>query len=88
MPNEGATIKSVGIGTTVFRSAADFADAGATPNDVNANIEFRFMLPPKVTAAQRAGLTTAVGALIYNVDTNKINVYTGIGTGWEVVTSS
>ena len=87
IPVSTASIRSIGIGTQTFRSALDFADAGATPNDANASVEFRFMLPPKVTAAQRAGLTTAVGALIYNVDTNKINVYTGVGgtSGWLVV---
>ena len=90
IPISTASIRSVGVGTQTFRSALDFADAGATPNDANASIEYRFMLPPKVNAAQRAGFTTTVGALIYNIDTNKINVYTGVGgtSGWEVVTSS
>ena len=90
IPISTASIRSVGVGTQTFRSALDFADAGATPNDANASVEYRFMLPPKVTAAQRAGFTTTVGALIYNVDTNKINVYTGVGgtSGWEAVTTS
>ena len=85
IPISTASIRSVGVGTQTFRSALDFADAGATPNDANASIEYRFMLPPKVTSAQRAGFTTAVGALIYNIDTNKVNVYTGVGgtSGWE-----
>jgi len=86
IPVSTASIRSIGIGiVTSFRAAVDFADAGATPDDPNASIGSRFMLPPKVTAAQRAGFTTAVGALIYNVDTNKINVYTGVGgtSGWE-----
>ena len=90
VPTSNAVFQGVGIGSTSLRAAADFSFAGAIPNDVTVNENYRFMLPPQVTATQRAGLTTAVGALIYNVDTNKINVYTGVGgtSGWEVVTTS
>ena len=90
VPTSNAVFQGVGIGSTSLRAAADFSFAGAIPNDVTVNENYRFMLPPQVTATQRAGLTTAVGALIYNVDTNKINVYTGVGgtSGWEVVTPS
>ena len=90
VPTTNALFRGVGIGSTSPRSAADFSRAGATPGNATDNENQRFMLPPQVTATQRAGLTTAVGALIYNVDTNKINVYTGVGgtSGWEVVTTS
>jgi len=41
----------------------------------------RFMLPPKISTDERAGLTTVSGATIYNTTTNKLQVYTG--TAWE-----
>ena len=90
VPTTNALFRGVGIGSTSPRSAADFSRAGATPGNATDNEDQRFMLPPQVTATQRAGLTTAVGALIYNLDTNKVNVYTGVGgtSGWEVVTTS
>tara|TARA_B100001113_G_scaffold267049_1_gene221826 strand:- start:1268 stop:3085 length:1818 start_codon:yes stop_codon:yes gene_type:complete len=85
-PTTNGLFRGVGIGSTSMRSAADFSDAGAIPGDSTVGANLRFMLPPQVTAAQRAGLTTAVGALVYNLDTNKLNIYTN--SGWEVVTSS
>tara|TARA_B100000287_G_scaffold192279_1_gene181447 strand:+ start:5468 stop:7291 length:1824 start_codon:yes stop_codon:yes gene_type:complete len=84
-PTTNGLFRGVGIGSTSMRSAADFSNAGAIPGDSTVGENLRFMLPPQITAAQRAGLTTAVGALIYNLDTNKVNVYTGVGgtSGWE-----
>ena len=62
---------SVGIGTSVTRCNVDFADAGAaTPTG-------RYMLPPRVTGAQRVGLVTQTGAFIYNTDTNTLQIYNG-----------
>ena len=50
------------------------------------------MIPPKISTAQRtalvghAGLATETGALIYNYDINKLQVYTG--NAWETITST
>ena len=43
--------------------------------------KMRFMLPPKISTNERAGLSTVSGATIYNTTTNKLQVYTG--TAWE-----
>ena len=45
-----------------------------------------YMLLPVVTNAQRGNITAAAGGLIYNSDTNKLQVFNG--TSWETVTSS
>jgi len=67
----------VGIGTTVPLAALDVGLGGTTGN--------RFMIPPKVDNTGRAALTEKVaGALIYNTQTNKLNVYNG--TAWREVT--
>ena len=45
------------------------------------------MVPPKVSNTQRGNLTGLVsGAMIYNTNLNKLQVYNG--SGWETVTSS
>ena len=73
-----ASINAVAIGATVLKSAVDFADAG--------NLAKRFMIPPKVGAAQTASLAGLVsGAMIYNTNLNKLQVYNG--TNWETITS-
>ena len=44
-------------------------------------------LPPRMTTAQRNAIASpATGLIVYNTDTNKINVYTG--AAWEAVTSA
>ena len=84
---KGIVSQAVGVGTTNLRCQADFADAGALPDNSLANIETRYMLLPKLTGTQRGNLDPLVtGALIYNIDTNKLNFYNG--TAWEIVTSS
>ena len=78
-----ASIGAVAIGATVLKSAVDFADAGT--------VTTRFMIPPKVNNGERANLTGVVkGAMIYNTDTDKLQVYTGSGGsgGWETISSS
>ena len=46
------------------------------------------MVPPKVSNAERANLSGLVkGAMIYNTDDEKLQVYAGSNT-WETVTSS
>ena len=78
-----ASIGAVAIGATVLKSAVDFADAGT--------VTTRFMIPPKVNNGERANLTGVIkGAMIYNTDTDKLQVYTGSGGsgGWETISSS
>jgi len=76
------------VGTTLTRSAVDFADAGKNiPSGSLANK--MFMLPPKITTAQRGSLTgVSNGALIFNTDGNQLQVYidgwVGIGTTTKV----
>lgn len=41
-------------------------------------------LPPRMTETQRDALTAVAGLMVYNTDTNKLNVYT---TTWETITS-
>ena len=78
--NTGATVSSiVGVGTTLAKSAVDFADAGKDITGAFANK--MFMLPPKITTDQRGNLTGVTdGALIYNTDGNQLQVY--ISGGW------
>jgi hypothetical protein len=65
---------SVGVGTTVPRCAVDFAEAGLGI----LSGAYRYMLPPRITTAERAGLSTVAGAFIFNTTTNKFQGYTGI----------
>jgi hypothetical protein len=64
----------IGIGTTNPRSAVDFSDAGK--NILSG--EFSFMLPPRITTAERVGLATVAGAFIFNTSISKFQGYTGI----------
>ena len=74
----------LGVGTTQPLSTVDFSLAGQTLDGVFANQ--MFMIPPKVGAAQTAALAGLVsGAMIYNTNLNKLQVYNG--TNWETVTS-
>ena len=77
-----AVFAGVGIGTTTMRCAVDFADAG-----IAGITSHRYFLPPKVGTTDRNGIGgTVTGATIYNVDLNKLQVYTG--SAWETLTSS
>ena len=77
-----AVFAGVGIGTTTMRCAVDFADAGIAGITTH-----RYFLPPKVGTTDRNGIGgTVTGATIYNVDLNKLQVYTG--SVWETLTSS
>ena len=78
-------LNPIGVGTAVPRAAVDFADAGQATTGSAANR--MFMVPPKVTNAQRGNLTALVsGAMIYNTNLNKLQVYNG--SAWETITSS
>lgn len=65
---------AIGVGTTSYRSAVDFADAGKD----NFGGDLAYMLPPCLTTAQRVGLSTVEGAFIFNTDTKKFQGYTGV----------
>ena len=74
--NASACFGGVGIGATVLKSAADFADAGSA--GVSGT---RFMIAPKVTTTQRSNLAGVVsGAIVYNTQVNKLQVFNG--TTW------
>jgi len=69
-----ASFGSVGIGTTILNSGADFANCGETIND-------RYMIPPTITTAERNGIgETANGGLIFNSTLKRLEVY--IDNGW------
>jgi len=75
---------AIGVGTTAVRCQVDFGDAGKTAAEINPGEgtgSRAFMLPPRLTNTQRAGLTTETGAMIYNTDTNKFQGFDG--TAWR-----
>ncbi len=75
----------IGVGTTQPLSSVDFSLAGQTLSGQFANK--MYMIPPKVTNAQRGNLAGLVsGAMIYNTNLNKLQVYNG--SAWETVTST
>jgi len=90
-----AIIGAVGIGTTTLgASPVDFFHAGRVGGGTTTN---RFMLLPTVTTAERNLIDaiatpplgvgqTALGALIFNRTTKKIQFFNG--DAWETVTSS
>jgi len=85
VPDSVSIFSVIGVGTISPRCAADFEFAGGRSNESNANITKRFMIPPKLDNAGRGNLTGLVaGAMIFNVSTNKLNVYNG--TAWREVT--
>ena len=67
----------VGIGTTVPNSAVDF---GSASKDSDPTLSF--MIPPKVSSADRVGLTTVEGGVIYNTTVRRLELYLGSGRGW------
>ena len=77
-----ACFAQIGCGVTQFPSGSvDFSTAGGLLTSR------RYMVPPKVSNTQRGNLTGLVsGAMIYNTNLNKLQVYNG--SGWETVTSS
>ena len=82
----GSSVHQIlGVGTTIPVSSVDFSLAGQQISGPFANK--MFMIPPKVTNAQRGNLAGLVsGAMIYNTNLNKLQVYNG--SAWETITSS
>ena len=84
--DQSAGLGAIGIGTTALQSLVDFSSVGLARTDISAagiedTSKLKFMLPPKISTDERAGLSTVSGATIYNTTTNKLQVYTG--TAWE-----
>ena len=83
------SILQIGVGVTNFDDGSvNFSDAGGP-----LLTQKRYMIPPKVTTAQRnvlsgsgGGGALASGAFIYNTSLNKLQVYNG--PAWETITSS
>ena len=75
-----ATFGTVGVGTTAIgKAVVDFSNAGKIGAGTTSN---RFMLPPILTGSERSGISQVLeGALIYNSDNNRIEVYNG--TSWQ-----
>ena len=79
---------SISVGNT-SRSAVDFSDVVNIPDPLGNRPKEAYMIPPKVTTAQRdvfidgqtGAATTSSGAVIYNTTLNKLQVYTG--SAWE-----
>ena len=79
---------SISVGNT-SRSAVDFSDVVNIPDPLGTRPKVAYMIPPKVTTAQRdvfidgqtGAATTSSGAVIYNTTLNKLQVYTG--SAWE-----
>ena len=78
-----AVFSNIGVGTTTPQTAVvDFADAGK----IGITTTNRFMLPPKITSAERSASSPVGGAFIYNTSTNRLEVYNG--TTWVGVSSN
>ena len=78
-----AVFSNIGVGTTTPQTAVvDFADAGK----IGITTTNRFMLPPKITSAERSASFPVGGAFIYNTSTNRLEVYNG--TTWVGVSSN
>lgn len=65
---------AIGVGTTSYRSALDFGDAGKEKSGGRG----AYMIVPRLTNAERVGLVTYPGAFIFNLDELKFQGYTGI----------
>jgi len=84
--DQTAGLGGVGVGTTALQSLVDFSSVGVGRTEINTVeqqdvAKMRFMLPPKISTAERSQLNTISGAMIYNITTNKLQVYNG--TTWE-----
>ena len=77
--------RGIGVGRTTLTAAVDFSNAGRNNHDVvvpAGEVNRMYMIPPKVTTAERGNLAGVVaGALIYNTNTNKLQVYNG--SAWQ-----
>ena len=73
-----AAFSQISVGSTNISGSVDFSKAGGELQNEAENITKRFMVPPKVTTAQRGNFVGVVaGALIYNTSVNRLEVYQG-----------
>jgi len=74
---------TLSVGSTNTKAIIDFSDAGKGDGSaLNPGISTaRFMLPPIVTTAERTGLTTVAGGIVYNSTLNKLQCFDG--TTWN-----
>ena len=81
--NTQVIVGGVGIGTTLPRSVADFADAGLLEGAVGLTTTNRYMIPPSITSTERSAIASVQdGALIYNETTDRLEVYPNSTIGW------
>ena len=74
-----ASIGAVGVGVTVLKSAVDLSTAGVTTS--------RHVIMPKMNNAGRSALqNVTAGSVIYNTQTNTLQVYNG--SAWRNVTTT
>ena len=80
---EKATFGAVGVGTTTPLAAVDFRDAGRDGTGVFQNR--MYMIPPSLDDNERDGLQgLTAGALIYNRQHNRLELYDG--SDWNKLT--
>ena len=72
MPNA-----TVGIGSTMPKSAVDFKLAGS----IGHNTVGRFLIPPTVNTDEKVGLQTIAGGIVYDSTLNKLQCFNG--TTWN-----
>ena len=73
-----AAFSQISVGSTDISGSVDFSKAGGELQNGAANITKRFMVPPKVTTAQRNSLSGLVaGAMVYDTTLNKLVLYQG-----------
>jgi len=84
VPSRLSIFSQISMGTTSPSGAVDFSKAGgfvghnAAGHTGNENITKRFMVPPKVTTAQRNSLSGLVaGSMVYDTTLNKLVLYQG-----------
>jgi len=78
-----ALFGAVGVGTTAVRCNIDFNSAGYDGGPTTSS----YMILPRVNNTQRNALTGMLsGAIVYNTQTNKLNVYNG--SAWRAVTDA
>ena len=74
-----ASIAAVGVGVTVLKSAVDLSTAGVTTS--------RHVIMPKMNNSGRNSLqNVTAGSVIYNTQTNTLQVYNG--SAWRNVTTT
>ena len=82
---EGAALEAIRVTAT-----GDFAMGATAPHTValmDLTSTTKGFLPPRMTGTQRDAITSPPsGLIVYNLTTNKLNVYTS--SSWEAVTSS